>query len=191
VPSSIAHAAVAVIANQVLDRADRKTSMVWVAAIAATAPDLDTVGWVFRGGHGPLSVAHRGISHSLFVAAIAAALMTAVWNWRRPLHSPARTCGYFALVIASHGLLDWLSSYGDGVALLAPFANQRYGFYPSLFDGLLSEVLCLWLPAFVFIRLNVGHFREGEPGSCYWPWSRPVAATRTTDASREPACLDL
>ena len=164
-PSSIAHAAVAVIANPVLDRGDRTRGIVWLAAAAAAAPDLDTVGWVFRGGRGPRSPEHRGISHSLLVAVSAAAVIKILWHWRQPLRSAARTFLYFALVIASHGLLDSLSSYGSGVALLAPFSAHRFSTPWSLFEGPLSEMLFLWLPALVFIHLDIGGFRKGSCGS--------------------------
>jgi inner membrane protein len=161
VPSSIAHAAVAVIANPVIDRADRSRGLVWVAAVAAVLPDLDTVDWVLRGGRGLLSPAHRGISHSLLVAFVAAAVITTLWHRIRLLQSPARACGYFALVIASHGMLDWLTTYGDGVALLAPFSSKRFSSSWSLFGGPISEILCLWLPALIFTRLDIGGFRRG------------------------------
>lgn len=161
-PSSVAHAAVAVIANQVLARGDRTRTAVWLAAMAAVAPDLDTVAWVFRGGRGALSPGHRGVSHSLAVAVGAAAVVTILLHWRRPLQSTARAFSYFALAIASHGLLDSLTSYGSGIALLAPFSARRFSTPWSLFDGLVSEMLCLWLPALVFIRLNIGGFRNGQ-----------------------------
>jgi inner membrane protein len=161
-PSSVAHAAVAVIANQVLDRGDRTRAAIWLAAMAAVAPDLDTVAWVFRGGDGPLSPSHRGVSHSLTVAVGAAAALTILWHRRRPPQSTARTFSYFALVIASHGLLDSLTSYGSGIALLAPFSARRFSSPWSLFDGPVSEMLCLWLPALAFIRLNIGGFRKGQ-----------------------------
>jgi inner membrane protein len=160
-PSSVAHAAVAVIANQVLARDDRTRTAVWLAAAAAVAPDLDTLAWVVRGDRG-LSPSHRGVSHSLAVAVAAAAIVTILWHWRRPLQSPARAFSYFALAIASHGLLDSLSSYGSGIALLAPFSDQRFRTPWSLFDDIVEELVCLWLPAFVFIRLNIGGFRKGQ-----------------------------
>jgi inner membrane protein len=162
VPSSFAHAAVAVIANPVLDRLDREPSLVLVAAAAAVAPDLDTISWAFHGGRGPLSAAHRGLTHSFAAAIAAAALLTVVVHWRASPHSTARVFGYFALVVASHGLLDTLSGYGDGVALLAPFSNQRYRAPWSLFGGLVSEIVLLWLPALVFLRFNIGGF-HGSP----------------------------
>jgi inner membrane protein len=174
VPSSIAHAAVAVIANPLLERGDRSPALLWLAAGAAAAPDLDAVGWVLAGGHGGLPVAHRGVTHSLAVATVAAAVLVVLWHrgWiratrhssrSRPLRSPERAFLYFAVVIASHGLLDWLTTYGDGVALLAPFSQQRFSAPWLPFDGLTSEVLCLWLPALVFLSFNVGGFRS-RPG---------------------------
>ncbi|HEY4219169.1 MAG TPA: metal-dependent hydrolase [Gemmatimonadaceae bacterium] len=159
-PSSFAHAAVAVIANPVLAKADRRPAVIWIAACAAAAPDLDAIGWVIHGGSGGLPSAHRGVTHSLFVALAAAALATLVSRYRWPLASVARTFGYFALVIASHGLLDCLTSYGDGVELLAPFVRDRFTSPWQPFAGLGSELLCLWLPAILFLYFNVGGFAK-------------------------------
>ena len=156
-PSSLAHAAVAVIANPVLDRNDRNPRVLWTAAVVAVAPDLDAVGWLFDG---QMSPNHRGTSHSLVVAFVAAAALTVLWQWGRPVQSPARVFAYFALVIASHTALDALTSYGNGVALLAPFSARRFSAPMTLFDGPTSEMLCLWLPALLFIRMNVGGFRK-------------------------------
>lgn len=67
---------------------------------------------------------------------------------------------YFALVIASHGLLDSMSSYGDPVALLAPFSWLRYKPSWMPFRGLISEMVVLWLPALLFIAFDIGGFRK-------------------------------
>ena len=166
-PSSIAHAAVAVIANPVLEGHDRTRGLIWLAGAAAAAPDLDTVGWVLHGADGPLSAAHRGVTHSLAVAVAGALIGVALLQWHRSLRSPARTFAYLALVIASHGALDCFVSYGPGVALLAPFAGQRLKAPWRVFDGLLTEIVCLWLPALIFIVLDIGGFRSrsGAPSA--------------------------
>jgi inner membrane protein len=69
---------------------------------------------------------------------------------------------YFTLVILSHPLLDALTNGGRGVALLAPFSNERY-FFPwrpievspigmRFFSErglsvIASEAVWVWLPA--------------------------------------------
>src|ERR1043166_5003991 len=70
---------------------------------------------------------------------------------------------YFALVLASHGLLDALTNGGPGIAFFSPFSNTRY-FFPfrpievspisvgGIFNArglriLASELRWVWLPA--------------------------------------------
>ncbi len=102
----------------------------WAIGVAlACLPDLDVL--AFRLGipyDAPLG--HRGLSHSLFIAAAlgtTAGLLLAL----RPRWAPlrGRLCVHFALTGASHGLLDALTDGGRGVALLAPFTFARY-FFP-------------------------------------------------------------
>jgi membrane-bound metal-dependent hydrolase YbcI (DUF457 family) len=116
VPSSIAHAAVAVIANPLLDRNDRSLGLLWPAAGFAAAPDLDAVPVILGRG---MPFAHRGVTHSLAAALIAAAVIVTLRHKNQPLRSLPRAYLYFAVVIASHGLLDCLTTYGEGVGLLA------------------------------------------------------------------------
>jgi inner membrane protein len=128
-------------------------------AALALLPDLDVVtfplGIPYRSWCG-----HRGISHSLFLAMLAAflaapagaALFGMPWL---PL------AGAFFAVLASHSLLDALTNGGCGVALLAPFDNRRW-FFPWRpiqvspiglavfsrwgFRALCSEVVWVWFP---------------------------------------------
>ena len=100
----------------------------WVlSALLPMVPDFDVIGL-------PLGVpflsmwGHRGISHSL-VGALVIGLVTAALL--------ARTLGarlvplalYFALITATHGVLDALTTGGPGVAFFAPFDDTRY-FFP-------------------------------------------------------------
>jgi inner membrane protein len=97
-------------------------------AVAAVVPDLDVVAFRFGIPYAhPLG--HRGFSHSLvFAAAVAAVTIVA---FARSLSSGGRraTWLYVALAIASHGLFDAVTNGGLGVALLAPFTNERF-FFP-------------------------------------------------------------
>jgi inner membrane protein len=133
----------------------------WIAsALLPVLPDLDVLGL-------PLGVpflsmwGHRGITHSLVGAAIigtvAAALMFRALGVR-----PAPLALYFAVVTASHGLLDALTNGGPGVAFFAPFDATRY-FFPwrpipvsplaaNFFSEwgwrvFRAELLLVWVPA--------------------------------------------
>jgi inner membrane protein len=69
---------------------------------------------------------HRGFTHSLFFAALLAALVVALFfrgsSW-------LLMWLYFFVATASHGILDAMTNGGLGVAFFAPFDNARY-FFP-------------------------------------------------------------
>lgn len=100
---------------------------VLIAGAALTmAPDLDVIGFRFGIPYEHM-LGHRGISHSLAFALTASALAAGVAArvWR--LHF-GLLWAYFFLCLASHGLLDMLTSGGLGIALFAPFSGERYFF---------------------------------------------------------------
>ena len=152
----------------------------WLAsAVLPMLPDLDVVGLPF--GVAFLSMwGHRGITHSLvgaaIIGAVAAALMFRVLGVR-----PAPLALYFAVVTASHGLLDALTNGGPGVAFFAPFDATRY-FFPwrpipvsplaaNFFSEwgwrvFRAELLLLWVPAaIVALIASVTRRRRGPTGT--------------------------
>jgi inner membrane protein len=132
--------------------------------LCAVAPDLDVVVRFLFGIPYSHVLGHRGLSHSLLVAALLATLVTAVAR-RNLAESPgtARLWLFFFLATASHGLLDAMTNGGLGVAFFAPFSDTRY-FLPwrpilvspisiHVFLGygrvrvMWSELGWIWLPA--------------------------------------------
>jgi len=83
------------------------------------APDLDVVAFAV-GIPYEHAFGHRGASHSLFVALLGAAVALA------PQAHRGRAALLGVLVVASHGLLDTLTTGGLGVALLWPLTDARY-----------------------------------------------------------------
>ena len=114
-PSAFGHAAVALaLAPVVLGRGAPRRLLVSGVACAVW-PDADV-----------LFTAHRGVTHSVFVAGLVA--LALVWI-ALPRGSPfprGRALAYLFLAAASHGLLDTCTNGGAGVALLAPFDWTRY-----------------------------------------------------------------
>lgn len=129
-------------------------------------PDADAVSFWFNVPHGSIW-SHRGITHSIFFAALVAVVVA-------PAVRKARTDSwwivlYFFLVTLSHPLLDMLTDGGPGVALLAPFSAERY-FWPwrpievspiglAFFSErgvfvFVSEVVWVWLPAGVALAVR-------------------------------------
>lgn len=132
---------------------------------------------------------HRGFTHSLVFAGLLGAALTALtvrypgadppdWAYRRRLWLA------FAVATASHAGLDSLTTYGRGVALLAPFDWTRVtapwhllgsptgaGGHGRALRGLLlvaNEALWVWLPslavgvAALIVRRRT-RFRLGAP----------------------------
>jgi inner membrane protein len=129
-------------------------------------PDIDSIGFHAGVPYGALW-GHRGMTHSVLFAAIAAAGLALAFRRTFP---PAWKLGalLFAVIVA-HGILDAMTNGGLGVAFFAPFDTQRY-FFPwrpiqvspigiSRFFTwraariLSSEALWIWFPALAFAAL--------------------------------------
>ena len=138
--------------------AGRAPLRVWLmACVLSVLPDADAA--LHRAGV-PYShpFGHRGFAHSLFFAALAAALSArGLFQERR-----WRIWLFLFAVGVSHGVLDAVTDGGLGIAFFAPFDNTRY-FLPwrplvvapigvrSFFsewgvDVLRSEIVHVWLP---------------------------------------------
>lgn len=117
--ASLGHIAVGLLAARFDPRGSSflHGSVFWSAL--SMSPDLDVVAFAF---HIPYSdpFGHRGASHSLLVAAIAALSVAALH--RRHF---ARMFLLGALVVGSHGILDAFTDGGLGIALAWPFSNAR------------------------------------------------------------------
>ncbi len=100
----------------------------WLAGIAcAILPDIDVMGYRWGIHEGGL-LGPRGLTHSLFFAALLAALVV-ILLFRETKRFSWRGCVlwlYFAVVTASHGVLQAMSDGGQGVAFFAPFNDKRY-----------------------------------------------------------------
>lgn len=101
---------------------------VWtVLAVGAALPDLDAIGRPF--GYGDLDFlgGHRALTHSLGAAALFGVAAATLLLRRVPATVPwTRLWAALFLALASHGVLDAFTSYGQGVAFLAPWTWQRF-----------------------------------------------------------------
>jgi inner membrane protein len=143
---------------------------VWItAAVVAAVPDVDPIGRPF----GNLAIealfgGHRGFTHSVVFAVLLSAIVA--WGFFRTpqwtgLHR--RLWVAFALAIASHGVLDALSTIGNGVAFWAPFSWAHYEFPwqplgeispgprgpERAFDIVANEFLWVGLPALIVVAI--------------------------------------
>jgi inner membrane protein len=131
--------------------------------VCSVIPDLDVIGfqWGIRYPH---MLAHRGLTHSIFFAAVLSAVLT-LTDFR---HSPGIPWSVFLFLFCStlsHAFLDMLTNGGRGVGLFVPFSPARY-FFPwrpievspigvrEFLSArgvviLLSELKWVWLPSAV------------------------------------------
>jgi inner membrane protein len=166
-PTIMTHAAVAVGLGAVFTGFRRLPSTFWsVTAALAMLPDVDVVAFALGVPYDSIW-SHRGASHSPAVAAAVAVVAAAAT--RRRLRIPAWFAVlWFFLAMASHGLLDALTSGGLGVAFLFPYDTGRYflpcrpvavspiglGFFsPRGLRVLASEARWLLLPTAVVVAL--------------------------------------
>ncbi len=152
-PTIFSHA-IAASAIGVAARQQGRRFWFWTV-VCSMLPDADVIGFAFGVRYGDLA-GHRGLSHSLLVAAITGIVVG------RMLGGRVATCAYFAGVTASHGILDAFTNGGLGIAFFSPFDTERY-FFPwrpiqvspigaGFFSlrgmrVLVSEAQWIWLPS--------------------------------------------
>jgi inner membrane protein len=125
-PSVFSHAIAAVAIGSTTVGGPFRGRLWTLGVVCAVVPDLDVVHLAFGIPYAHL-LGHRGLSHSLFAAAVLAGLMTVLVRRRWPASaSAARLWMFFFLTTASHGVLDAMTSGGFGVAFFAPFSETRY-----------------------------------------------------------------
>ena len=181
VPTVFSHAiAAAAMAHAYPEQRLPPRFWMWTA-VCAIVPDADVIGFAFGVRYADM-LGHRGLSHSLFFAAVAGVAAAAAYGQGSLRRS--RLAVYFTLAIASHALLDAATDGGLGVALLAPFSNERYflpwrpievspigpGFFSARgISVIASELRWIWAPAAVLVagvslmRRSIGPARSGGP----------------------------
>ena len=148
----------------------KETVKFWILSlICSSLPDADVIG--YRWLYIPYEhfLGHRGFFHSPFFAALLGLLIVFIFYRKEVIFSKQwwKYWAYFFLLTASHGLLDAMTDGGRGIALLTPFINDRYflpwtpievsplsirGFLSQRgLTVLLSEMLWIWVPCFIFI----------------------------------------
>jgi inner membrane protein len=162
--SIMSHAIVASSLGMVGRPSGRMPARYWVTlAIVAALPDADVIAFAWGVPYGHV-LAHRGLTHSLPFAAVLAAILVRVLFRGREWHRrwPALWAMMFA-AIASHGVLDAMTTGGNGIAFLAPLSAARWHFpwRPILVSPigiepffsayglrvLQNEFIWLWLPS--------------------------------------------
>ena len=188
-PSAFSHAVAGLSVGACFAPPGSRARLLAACAVCAMAPDLDVAG-LGLGFHLDHPLGHRGLSHSLPVAALAATLVTVVLFPRGVAgltRAGAWTCLFLAT--ASHGVLDAFTNGGRGVAFGAPFNWSRHHFPVTPIEVspisvraffsergleiLMNEFLWIWLPAVALVlvagRRSPGDQRAPAPGGASRP----------------------
>ena len=143
-------------------------------AVFAVLPDADVIGFRFGVEYAD-EWGHRGATHSLLFAVLCAGALSLVWKEARSLIGFA----FLSFSMASHGLLDTLTSGGLGSALWWPFDQARIfapytpvrvspigmGFFSERGAAtIFSELRWIWLPCAVLAMTGWG-LRQRSPGA--------------------------
>ena len=162
-PTIFSHAVSACALGTVLQPVNSSARFWILSSACAILPDLDVIAFAFGISYSSV-LGHRGITHSIFFAILVGVGVSFLFpkepavRWKLAL--------YFAVVTVSHPLLDMLTNGGLGVALLAPFSNERFfspwrpvevspigvGFFSNRgLAVILSELVWIWLPSFLIV----------------------------------------
>lgn len=160
--SAFSHVIVAAAIGRALPKKELGWREMALGACCSVVPDLDVIGFhvgiPYEGLWG-----HRGLTHSLFFAALLSGALAALWSRWQPTDARTTLAGYLFLCTASHGVLDAMTDGGLGVAFFSPFDPGRYWlpfrpvivapieiekfFTPYGAQVMISEILWIWLPA--------------------------------------------
>ena len=168
--SLFSHALIAVTAGKAYAVKNRHPHFRTLGIVCAILPDADVIAFAFGIPYRHF-LGHRGLTHSLFFAALLALVMTVLLfhHEKQSVRKRLVYASYFFVCTASHGVLDALTNGGLGVAFFLPFDNARY-FLPwrpiqvspigilNFFSAwglrvVLSEVLWVGLPCFLLLGL--------------------------------------
>jgi membrane-bound metal-dependent hydrolase YbcI (DUF457 family) len=109
-----------------------------LALVASELPDID----IFFGIGNPWSMVttHRGITHSVFLIPLAAAVLAGIWSRFSAAGSFWSFLGLALACLFGHLFLDVLTMYGT--QLLEPFGHQRFGWgWVAVIDPVVTVLL--------------------------------------------------
>lgn len=176
-PTIFSHAIFAVVTGKAALPKLKQIHFWLLTALCAMIPDADVIGYSFGAERGGM-FSHRGITHSIAFALVFGAFVAVpAYRFLQTGISFFKLFLFFALAVFSHPFFDMLTDGGSGVALLAPFSNARF-FFPFRpievspigmrffsdrgIDVILSEIIWVWLPAFLILGIALVVLRLKE-----------------------------
>jgi len=167
------HAIVPLAIAAVAGRGRISAKVAVAGATLAMLPDADVIGFALGIDYAD-PWGHRGATHSLAFAVLTAGVIALLWKRARSIWA----FGFLAIAMASHGLLDALTSGGLGSALLwpasdarifAPFTPIRVSpigadfFSTRGLETLKSELVWIWLPSAALALAGWSIRRQSKP----------------------------
>ncbi|WP_418604527.1 metal-dependent hydrolase [Hwangdonia sp.] len=120
--SVFGHTAVGFTLSKLIDNKNNRL-LLWLAIFSTIMPDFDVIGFKFGIPYAhPLG--HRGFTHSIVFALVWALILMFAFGRKNKLI-------WFLVIFLStisHGILDAMTSGGEGVGFLIPFNNNRFFF---------------------------------------------------------------
>ncbi len=126
-----------------------KRDVIVSTAVAAALLDIDALGRPFGRGDLEILGGHRAVTHSVWTALLLGGIVFLAAKPREGDPSKWLLALFVFLVVASHGVLDAFSTYGEGVAFFAPVSMHRWKAPWLVFSRIVPEIVLLWLPAVV------------------------------------------
>lgn len=120
-PTILTHAIVPLACAAAAGRGVVSPKLAVAGAVLAMAPDADVIGFALGVDYGA-TWGHRGATHSIAFAFMVGAALSLVWREARSLVGFL----FLSFSMASHGILDTLTSGGLGAALWWPFEATRH-----------------------------------------------------------------
>ena len=122
--SAFGHAAGALaISNLFRLKTKLSAGIILLGIFCSILPDADVIGFGFGIPYESMW-GHRGITHSIFFAAILAFVLA--YFLSKSKRQFLAIASFLFLATVSHSVLDALTTGGKGVAFFAPFDNTRY-----------------------------------------------------------------
>ena len=136
-----------------------------LAILCATIPDADVLAFRFGIPYEHM-FGHRGFTHSIFFSIVFGLLIAFVFHRKDKIKFGI----IYILATLSHPILDAMTTGGKGVAMYAPFSDERI-FFPWRFiqvspmsikrffsewgiEVLKSEFIYIWIPCLIVLAFN-------------------------------------
>lgn len=168
-PTPFAHVWAAVALSPLFKNKSGYFKMLLLGMFCTVVPDADVIAFDFGIPYGHL-FGHRGITHSIFFSVLLGFIIVAIfYNEKLKKGQWLALFLFFFLCTFSHAFFDAMTNGGKGVAMFAPFYNERIFLpfrpikvAPLSWEGLMtdrgwrvlvSEFKVIWIPCILMFGM--------------------------------------